>query len=126
MTRFLWVCLAGATGTGLRYLIGMAAGRAFGLGFPWGTLAVNVIGCFSMSVVAYAGAKLVISPDVRLTLATGLLGGLTTYSAFNWETLAFLRAGEWTVGMLHVGITLIGCIGAGAAGLAFARALLGG
>ena len=125
MTRFLWVCLAGAAGTGLRYLVGVAAGRAFGLAFPWGTLAVNVVGCFLMSIVAYAGGKLVITPEVRLTLATGFLGGLTTYSAFNWETLAFVRAGTWAMALVHTGVTLFGCLGAGVAGLALAKAIMG-
>jgi CrcB protein len=96
-----------------------------GTSFPWGTLAVNVVGCFFMSVVAYAGARLVISPDARLTLATGFLGGLTTYSAFNWETLVLVRDGAWVVGLCNLGVTLVGCMIAGMLGLALARALLG-
>ena len=91
MVRFFWVCLAGALGTGVRYLVTLAAVRSFGVGFPWGTLAVNLVGCFFMSLVAYAGARAVISPDTRVVLATGFLGGLTTYSAFNWESLVFVR-----------------------------------
>jgi CrcB protein len=126
MARFFWVCLAGAVGTGVRYLVGLAAGRAFGAGFPWATLAVNLVGCFLMSVVASAGAKLVISPEMRLTLATGFLGGLTTYSAFNWETLAFVNHGAWAMGLTNVAVTLVGCATAGALGLALARAVLGG
>jgi CrcB protein len=126
MARFFWVCLAGAAGTGVRYLAGLAAGRALGAGFPWGTLAVNLVGCFLMSVVAFAGAKLVISPGVRLTLATGFLGGLTTYSAFNYESLAFVRDGAWAMGMLNVAVTLVGCAAAAVLGLAVARAMFGG
>jgi CrcB protein len=126
MSRLLWVCLAGALGTGIRYLVGLAAERAFGAAFPWGTLLVNLVGCFLMSVVAYAGARLVISPSTRLTLATGFLGGLTTYSAFNWETLARVREGNWGAGLLNVGVTLVGCMTAGVLGLAVARSILGG
>jgi CrcB protein len=126
MGRFLWVCLAGAVGTGVRYLVGILAPRALGTAFPWATLIVNVVGCFLMSMVAYAGAKLVISPVLRLTLATGFMGGLTTYSAFNWETLAYLQGGAYAVGLLNVGATLACCMASGALGLALARALLGG
>jgi CrcB protein len=126
MSRLLWVCLAGAIGTGVRYLVGLASGRAFGAPFPWGTLIVNVVGCFLMSVAAYAGAKLVISPTTRLTLTTGFMGGLTTYSAFNWETLAMVREDAWGVGLLNVGVMVVGCMAAGVLGLAVARALFGG
>jgi CrcB protein len=126
MSRLMWVCLAGAIGTGIRYLVGLGAGRVLGATFPWGTLTVNVIGCFLMSIVAYAGARVVISPDARLILATGFMGGLTTYSAFNWETLAFVRQGEWAMGLISVGVTLFGCMAAGVLGLALARAMLGG
>lgn len=126
MTRLLWVCFAGAIGTGIRYLVGLAAGRLLGTAFPWGTMAVNVSGCFLMSIVAYAGARLVISPDTRLVLATGFMGGLTTYSAFNWETLALVRGGAWGLGLINAGATLAGCMAAGMVGLALARAMMGG
>jgi fluoride exporter len=126
MARLMWVCLAGAIGTGIRYLVGLGAARVLGATFPWGTLAVNVIGCFLMSIVAYAGARVVISPDARLILATGFMGGLTTYSAFNWETLAFVRQGAWGMGLISAGVTLFGCMAAGVLGLALARGMLGG
>lgn len=125
MARLFWVCLAGGVGTGLRYLVGLAAGRTLGTTFPWGTLIVNVGGCFLMSFVAYAGAKMVISPNLRLTLATGFMGGLTTYSAFNWETLDLLGNRAVGVGLLNMGVTLVGCMVAGVIGLALARAMLG-
>ena len=126
MARLLWVCLAGALGTGVRYLTGLAAGRLLGTTFPWGTLVVNLVGCFLMSIVAYAGAKLVISPAMRLTLATGFMGGLTTYSAFNWETLEFWQQGAWGAGLVNVAATVLGCTAAGLLGLLVARVWLGG
>lgn len=125
MARFLWVCLAGATGTGVRYLVALFAARVLGITFPWGTLMVNVVGCFLMSIVAYAGAKMVISPDLRLTLATGFMGGLTTYSAFNWETLVLVKDRTLAMGLLNVGATLGGCMAAGLLGFVLARALFG-
>ncbi|HEY8039782.1 MAG TPA: CrcB family protein [Polyangiaceae bacterium] len=125
MARFFWVCLAGAVGTGVRYLVGLGAGRALGTTFPWGTLIVNVVGCFLMAIVAYAGARMVISPGLRVTLATGFMGGLTTYSAFNMETLTAMQERSWSLGALNVGVTLVGCMAAGVAGLTLARAILG-
>ena len=125
MALLLRVCLAGAIGTGIRYLVGLAAIRLFGATFPWGTLAVNVVGCFLMSIVAYAAAKVAISSDTRLIMGAGFMGGLTTYSAFNWETLAFARDGAWGIGLLNVAVTLGGCLAAGMLGLALARVWLG-
>jgi CrcB protein len=125
MTRFLWVCVAGGVGTGARYLVWLAAGRLLGSTFPWGTLIVNVAGCFLMSIVAYAAAKSAITPELRLTLATGFLGGLTTYSSFNWDTMSLVQNGPASLGVINLGATLVGCFAAGAAGLAVARALVG-
>jgi len=124
MARFLWVCLAGAIGTGARYIVWLLAGRVLGTGFPWGTLIVNVAGCFLMSIVAYAGAKAALSPDLRVTLATGFLGGLTTYSAFNWDTIALVQSGPG-LGLVNLAATLFGCLASGALGLALAHAMIG-
>lgn len=124
MARLLWVCLAGGIGSGVRYIVWLLAGRLLGTGFPWGTLIVNVIGCFLMSIVAYAGAKAVLSPDLRVMLATGFLGGLTTYSAFNWDTLALVQSGPG-LGLVNLAATLFGCLASGALGLALAHAMIG-
>jgi CrcB protein len=125
IARFLWVCFAGAVGTGIRYLTALAAMRFVGSTFPWATLVVNVVGCFLMSIVAYAAAKHVISPALRLTLATGFMGGLTTYSAFNGETIFLCQQGAWGTGMVNVAATVLGCVAAGLLGLLVARAWLG-
>ncbi len=125
MTRLLWVFVAGGVGSAARYLVWLVAGRVFGTAFPWGTLVVNVVGCFLMSIVAYAGAKAAISPDLRLTLATGFLGGLTTYSSFNWDTLSLVQNGPAAVGLVNLGVTVVGCMMAGVAGLAVARVVIG-
>jgi CrcB protein len=125
MARFLWVCLAGAAGTGVRYLVSLLAVKLLGVSFPWGTLAVNVIGCFLMSLVVYAGMRSVISADLRLTLATGFMGGLTTYSAFNWETMVLVQQRNLGAGLLNFGATVAACLLAGLLGLALAKSLFG-
>ena len=122
MTRFLWICLGGAAGTGARYLLSGWALAAFGAGFPWGTLAVNVIGSFAMGFLAEYAAAHQMSETTRLALATGVLGGFTTYSAFNEETLRFLQLDAWGPAAANVGVTVLACLAAGFAGVAAARA----
>ena len=65
----------------------------------------------------------VMSADMRLIIGTGILGGFTTYSTFNYETLALLREDAWGVALGNAAATLIGCLVAGALGIGVARAL---
>ena len=126
MERFFWICLAGAAGTGARYLIQVGAQKAFGPSFPYGTLIVNLLGSFLITLlmhVALAGDR--ISPTLRLVLTTGFLGGLTTYSSFNYETLWLFQQRAWSAAGLYLAATLFGCLLAGLLGLAAGRALVG-
>ena len=110
MSRFLLVCLAGAVGTGARYLLGNWAQRALGPAFPYGTLAVNLIGSFLISAIVYLGLDQgIIKTDLRIVLTAGLMGGFTTYSSFNFETMRFLQEGAFGFALLNVASTLIGC-----------------
>jgi CrcB protein len=122
MTRLLLIGFAGALGTVARYQVGLWASKTLGTGFPYGTLAVNVVGCFLIALVAEtAVSTALISPTLRLTLTTGFMGGLTTYSSFNYETTAFFRDRAWATGLLNLGITVAACFVAGLVGLAVAR-----
>lgn len=79
----LIAALGGAIGSAARYGLGVYALRAFGGGFPWGTFGVNIGGCFLMGL--FAGFVLTrpdLSPELRVFIATGVLGGFTTFSAF--------------------------------------------
>jgi CrcB protein len=118
MGRFLLVCLGGAIGSGARYLFSTAMSRAFG-NFPFGTLGVNVIGSFLISLVmALALGKAgTIGVDARLFIVTGVLGGFTTYSSFNYETLHLVQSGATGLAALNVVLTLVACLGSGLAGL---------
>ncbi|HEY8076309.1 MAG TPA: CrcB family protein [Labilithrix sp.] len=117
MTRFLLICLAGAIGTGTRYLVSLAAAKWLPLGFPFGTLTVNVVGCFLIaSVMQAALMSSSFSDTLRLTLTTGFMGGLTTYSSFNFETTKFFREGAWATGATYLLATFVGCLLAGLAG----------
>jgi fluoride exporter len=124
MSKLLLVCAGGAIGSGARYLVGGWAAAAWGPGFPWGTLAVNLVGSFLLAIVMYLGLEIgSIGPDLRLFLAVGVMGGFTTYSSFNHETLALAQRGQWGVAAAYVGATLLGAWAAGLAGLLLARFL---
>ena len=88
-----WIMGAGALGSGARYLVGLWAFERFGAGFPYGTLFVNVIGSFALGAVVHVASASAWSPELRGAVAIGLLGGFTTYSSFNQETLAMLSHG---------------------------------
>lgn len=127
MTRFLWIGLAGAVGTWCRYVIGLGAAKALGTSFPFGTLIVNVVGCFLMGAAMHVALSLPsISQTVRYALTTGFIGGLTTYSAFNYETTTLWRDRGATPALLNLGVTLVGCFVAGSLGLVVARRFAGG
>jgi len=122
MSKLLLVCAGGAIGSGARYLVGSWAVAVVGPGFPWGTLAVNLSGSFLISAVMYLGLEVgTIGPDVRIFLAVGVLGGFTTYSSFNHETLALAQRGQWGLASAYVAATVLGAWVAGLAGLLLAQ-----
>ena len=121
MARFLWICLGGAAGTGARYLLSGWLLRAAGPGFPWGTLAVNVLGSFLLGLLM----QVALATDLRLALTVGVMGGFTTYSTFNYETLQYLLRDEWLTAFACVAATLFVCLAAGALGLLCGRLLAG-
>ncbi len=127
MIQVLLIGLAGAIGTLVRYGVGLWAARALGTGFPYATLIVNVGGCFFITLVAHTAlVTTLISPTMRLTLMTGFLGGLTTYSSFDFESTNLIRQGSWWLAGVNVAVTLVLCFGAGLAGLGLAKRLFGG
>jgi fluoride exporter len=84
MKLVLLAAAGGALGSSARYLVSIGAGRLLGMGFPWGTLIVNIAGCFIMGVLVGLGAhRLTLSDEARVFMATGILGGFTTFSAFS-------------------------------------------
>jgi CrcB protein len=126
MTRVLLIGLAGALGTLARYGVGLWARDALGTTFPFGTLIVNVVGCFLIALVSQVAlSTTLISPALRLTLTTGFIGGLTTYSNFNHETTNLLRERAWASGLANLAVTLVTCFVAGILGLLVARRLTG-
>ena len=125
MERFLWICLAGAAGTGARYLIALWAAQRFGSSFPFGTLIVNLAGCFGIAAVMHAASALSWSPTMRSAITIGFIGGLTTYSSFNYETTRLMEEGATSAAIFNATATLVGAFAAGWLGMVCARQLIG-
>ncbi|MBN2195289.1 MAG: fluoride efflux transporter CrcB [Polyangiaceae bacterium] len=118
MLHFFWICIGGALGTGSRYLVGMWAAKTLGTGFPYGTLLVNVVGSLLISIAMYLSVDTAAIPlPVRLFLTTGLLGGFTTYSSFNYETIKLFQSGAWGLAATNILITVLVCAASGLLGL---------
>jgi CrcB protein len=122
MPGVLLVALGGAIGSVLRYVTAVLAVRWLGTDFPWGTLAVNLVGSFAIGLVnELAADALTLSPQARLFLATGVMGGLTTYSAFSYETARLMEAQAWATACVYIVATTAACIGLCFVGFAAAR-----
>ena len=108
----------------MRYALGGWVQTLTASFFPWGTLAVNVLGCFAIGVLAtLLEERSAIGPSTRWFLLVGLLGGFTTFSTFGFETWRLVEAGDWSRAAGNV----LGSTGAGlaavAGGVALARAV---
>ena len=124
MTHLLLVALGGGVGAALRHLVGLAALRLFGPGFPYGTMIANVLGSLLMGLLIEWLVRRGGSPQLRLLLATGLLGGFTTFSSFSLDAAVLWERGEVMLALGYVvGSVLLGLAGL-AAGLAIGRAVL--
>jgi CrcB protein len=125
MKMILAVALGGALGSVGRYVIAGTIMRSVGGVFPWGTLAVNVIGGLIMGalieLMALAWSP---TPALRAFLTVGLLGGFTTFSAFSLETATMIERGAWGPAGAYVATSVIASIGGLFAGLWLVRALV--
>lgn len=105
---YLIVFLGAGIGGMMRHGMNLAALRLFGAGFPYGTLAVNVIGSFLMGLVAeYWAVKAGLSQPLRLFLTTGVLGGFTTFSAFSLDTVLLWERGEALSAVLYAVVSVV-------------------
>jgi CrcB protein len=125
MNRVILVLVGGGVGSVLRYLTVLAAVRFVSPSFPFGTLVVNLVGCFAIGFVhTFATITARISPDARLFLTTGVMGGLTTYSSFNYEALELVGQSRTPEATMYFLATVLGCAIAGLLGTWSARALV--
>lgn len=107
------VFVGGGIGATLRYLLGGVVYRFMGTEFPYGTLLVNVSGCFFIGLLmSVFEDRFVVQPTLRLFLTIGILGGFTTFSTFSYETMALLREGSYLRGTANVLYSMINGLGA--------------
>jgi len=124
--RFILICLGGAIGTALRYLTSGIAARWLGADFPYGTLIVNVVGSFLIGLIQQVGTATLLIPDTtRLFLTVGIMGGLTTYSSFSYETVRLVQMGAWGQAWINVLVTTALCVGVCFLGIAAGRLVVG-
>ena len=126
MQNYLLVFVGAGIGGSLRYAVNSVCARYCGPSFPWGTLAVNIAGSFLMGALAgwlafKAGEGW--SHPLRLFLATGILGGFTTFSAFSLDAVALWERGDLGLATAYVAASIVLSIGGLAAGLVLARSL---
>lgn len=106
MQKTILVGLAGLAGTLLRYWLSGVVARRFGETFPWGTMAVNVIGCFLAGAAFYlTEERFLVNPTVRAVILIGLLGGFTTFSSYGLQTFTLIREGEFGWATLNVAVS---------------------
>jgi CrcB protein len=119
----LLVMAGGALGSLLRWGVGLRL-VAPAAGWPWSTFAVNVVGAFVIALVsAWPSFALASRPELRLLVVTGVLGGFTTYSSFNQETLAAFVGGHPLRALGYAAATFAGCLASGLAGHVAGRGL---
>lgn len=125
MTNLLLVAAGGAIGASLRHLSGVAALRIMGAGFPWGTFFVNVFGSFIMGLfIAWMVKKTGVSNEMRLFVATGILGGFTTFSAFSLDVANMIERGAMSSAFIYIAASVVISLVAVFIGLWFGRSFL--
>ncbi|HME13113.1 MAG TPA: fluoride efflux transporter CrcB [Candidatus Acidoferrum sp.] len=104
--RLTLIAIFGAIGTLTRY--GLQTAVQVRAGFPYGTLLINLTGCFLLGLIGqFTLNRMVISPDLRIAIAVGFFGGYTTFSSFGWETAKMLEEGAWTRAITYVSASVI-------------------
>jgi CrcB protein len=122
LVEVLGVAIGGSLGALSRYGVGVACEFLTTSSFPWAILVVNCVGCFLFGLVAAAMSE--VDPAyywLRVALATGFLGGLTTFSSFGFDTYRLLEASDWTLAFLNVAANMLTGLAAVAAGVWLGR-----
>ena len=107
--RIALLIVFGTAGTLARYAMQGLVQERTGLSFPWGTLVVNLVGCFLLGGIGeYALTHLTIPPEWRIGITVGFFGAFTTFSTFSWETVKLLEDGEWGRAGVYVLASVVG------------------
>lgn len=112
MQKLIYVGIGGFIGACLRYSISYYSPKLFGTQLPYGTLIVNIIGGILIGfIMEFSLITNLISPNLRLFLTTGIMGGLTTFSTFSYETISFFSSGSYVLGTLNTCLNLFLSLG---------------
>lgn len=124
MSTYIWIAVGGALGSMARYFVSSSFARLWGEAFPWGTIIVNITGCFVIGILATTtgpDGRVVVAPDFRQFLLIGICGGYTTFSSFSLQTLNLLRDGEWSAAGANAAVSFLACMLAVWAGAVFGQ-----
>lgn len=122
MTQLLLIAAGGGLGSVLRFLAGQGVQNAVGKDFPYGTLFVNVSGCFAIGLLfVVITERAMLPPEWRAFLIIGVMGGYTTFSSFSLETVSLLARGDWLKAGLNVLLSVVLCLVATGLGIAAMR-----
>jgi CrcB protein len=115
MDKVLWISLGAVVGANARYWLGLWAAQRWGVGFPFGTLLINLSGSLLLGFfLTLATERMLLDPRLRLLLAVGFLGAYTTFSTYTFESFELLSQGQWLAGLANlIGGSLAGLLAAG-------------
>jgi CrcB protein len=124
MQNLILVMLGGGIGAGARHLVNLTVPKYAGTDFPWATVTVNIVGALAMGLlVGWLARRSGDANSLRLFLATGILGGFTTFSAFSLDFAVLWERGATAIALAYVGLSVIGSLAAIFAGLWLVRTL---
>ncbi len=122
--QYLLVALGGVIGASSRYCLQGVVYKWLGVMFPWGTLVVNLVGCFLIGfLLEIAESRVVMSSDFKIFITIGVLGSFTTFSTFSYESMALLRSGELLMSLTNILSHVIGGLCLAWAGMIVAKAI---
>ncbi len=112
MQNYLLVFVGGGLGAAARYWLSGMVYTRLGNAFPFGTLVVNIVGCFMIGLLmSLLEDRFLVYPSIRIFLTIGILGGFTTFSSFSFETITLLQDGQILYGTTNILISIITCVG---------------
>ena len=124
MKDFLAISVAAVVGANLRYLLSRFAARELGSVFPYGTLAINIVGSFIVGFfIIWTTERALVEPRWRLLVVVGFCGSFTTFSSYAFETMAYFEQGQWALMLANIFSNNLLCLAGALAGMAVARVL---